>query len=136
MRLIVAAVLALVPTSVDEAAMTAKFCLGMRQQIEMPDGTEADCISATHAIEIEFTEKWAESLGQALHYSLWAEEMPGIGKRRAGIILVCRKRSDLCIDHAVRLYRLIDRFQLPVDVWDCDWSDPGLTACQKLTGPR
>jgi hypothetical protein len=43
----------------------------------------ADCISDTHAIEVDWHDKWKDAIGQSLAYS--AET--GL---RAGIILVCR----------------------------------------------
>ena len=32
------------------------------------DGTRVDCLTDTHAIEFDFANKWAESIGQALYY--------------------------------------------------------------------
>lgn len=32
------------------------------------DFTRVDCLTSTHAIEFDFAKKWAESIGQALHY--------------------------------------------------------------------
>lgn len=32
------------------------------------DGTRVDCLTDTHAIEFDFANKWAESVGQALYY--------------------------------------------------------------------
>jgi len=50
----------------------AKWCAANNGQAEviLPDKTLADCITTTHAIEFDFGKKWAESLGQALYYSL------------------------------------------------------------------
>ena len=80
--------------------MQARYCAGMDIEITLPDDTRADCISNTHAIEVEFTEYWYQALGQALHYSLWTAEIADAadhyarwsrlidGPRKAGIILV------------------------------------------------
>ena len=32
------------------------------------DFTRVDCLTDTHAVEFDFANKWAESIGQALHY--------------------------------------------------------------------
>lgn len=39
-------------------------------EYENKDFTRVDCLTATHAVEFDFAKKWAESIGQALHYSL------------------------------------------------------------------
>ena len=39
------------------------------EEYENSDFTRVDCLTNTHAIEFDFADKWAESIGQALHYS-------------------------------------------------------------------
>ena len=39
------------------------------EEFENIDKTRIDCLTDTHAIEFDFANKWAESIGQALHYS-------------------------------------------------------------------
>ncbi len=51
------------------------------EEFENNDKTRIDCLTKTHAIEFDFADKWAESIGQALHYSF----MTG---KRAKIILI------------------------------------------------
>jgi len=128
-------VIAMLPVeafSFTESEMVAKLCAGMNQELVLPDRTRIDCLSPTHAIEVDFSEKWAEAIGQALHYSLWTAELPSIGKKRAGIILICRHARDTCTDHSVRLFRVVDAFDLPVTVWDCDVTDESLDDCQQI----
>lgn len=38
-----------------DAELVTRYCAGMMQQFPMPDGTKADCISDTHAIEANFS---------------------------------------------------------------------------------
>ena len=45
------------------------------------DFTRVDCLTDTHAVEFDFANKWHESIGQALHYSV----MTG---KRAKIVLI------------------------------------------------
>ena len=53
----------------------------LEEEFENNDKTRIDCLTQTHAIEFDFADKWAESIGQALHYSF----MTG---KRAKIILI------------------------------------------------
>jgi hypothetical protein len=110
------------PADSRERIYQERFCVRMQLEYKFPDGTRADCLSDRYVIEVDFTEKWAESIGQALHYMLWPRDLP-IGERRAGIILVCRHAREICTDHTVRLKRVIEAFNLPVTVWDCDRDD-------------
>jgi len=54
-----------------EAHYQALWCGQMAGEAEvtMSDGTRADCITATEAVEVDFSHKWAESIGQALLYA-------------------------------------------------------------------
>ncbi|MCR5224900.1 MAG: hypothetical protein K6C34_02350 [Alphaproteobacteria bacterium] len=45
------------------------------------DYTRVDCLTGTHAVEFDFANKWAESVGQALHY----QNMTG---KRAKVVLI------------------------------------------------
>ena len=49
----------------------------------MPDGTRCDILTDTHAIEVDFADKWAEAIGQSLNYAMQT------GKK-AGIVLVLK----------------------------------------------
>ena len=39
-------------------------------EYRLDDGARVDCLTSTHAIEFDFANKWAESIGQALYYSI------------------------------------------------------------------
>ena len=43
-----------------------------------PDNTRVDCLTDNYAIEFDFAEKWAESIGQALYYGLLTNKNSGI----------------------------------------------------------
>src|SRR5574344_1169168 len=45
------------------------------------DYTRVDCLTNTHAVAFDFAKKWAESIGQALHY----QEMTG---KKAKVVLI------------------------------------------------
>ncbi|MGN0017680.1 MAG: hypothetical protein ACI37S_01425 [Candidatus Gastranaerophilaceae bacterium] len=38
------------------------------EEYQNKDYTRVDCLTSTHAVEFDFANKWAESIGQALHY--------------------------------------------------------------------
>ena len=40
------------------------------EEYENQDKTRVDCLTNYHAVEFDFANKWAESIGQALHYQL------------------------------------------------------------------
>ena len=64
---------------------------------------EADCVSETHAIEIDWNHKWLEGVGQALVYS-------DLTNKRLGLILVCKEGSDkehLCYQHSLMAQQVI-----------------------------
>ena len=41
-------------------------------------GGRVDCLTETHAVEVDFARKWAEAIGQALYYSHYTGKKPGI----------------------------------------------------------
>lgn len=98
-----------------------RFCAGMALEIPTPSGARADCVSETHAIEVDWSKKWAEAIGQSLHY---ASEL----NLKAGIVLVCKKALT-CSGHAYRLESTIKAYKLPIDVWFCRKSDKTLADC-------
>ena len=95
------------PATADEATYVRQHCLGEIEVILL-DKTRVDCLTDTHAIEYDFGHKWAEAVGQSLHYAA------NTG-RRAGIVLI--KPNDR---HYFRLKMLIDHYNLPITLWRVD----------------
>ncbi len=93
-----------------EADYRDRLCVGMETEVSLDNGSRADCLSDTHAIEVEFSEKWPEGLGQALSYSSSTGLKPGI-------FLVCRQGAENCLRHRLRLDEALAAWKLPVDVW-------------------
>jgi len=60
-----------------------KWCsaVGGETEVRLEDGTRADCVARGYAIEFDFADKWAEAVGQSIHYA----EMLGL---RPGIVLI------------------------------------------------
>jgi len=55
-------------------------------EVVIPNG-RIDCLTATHAVEVDFMKKWAESIGQALFYSKSTS-------KKAGILLIIDQTTD------------------------------------------
>jgi len=72
----------------------------------LKDNTRVDCLTNEYAIEADFANKWAESIGQSLHYS----RMTG---KKAGILLIMEKQNDK--KYLDRLQPLADT--LAIKVW-------------------
>jgi hypothetical protein len=77
-------------------------------EVVMPDGSRCDCVTGTHAVEIDFAPKWPEAIGQALLYSL------STGKR-AGIVLIADPVADQ--RYIERLRSVVRYYSLPIDVF-------------------
>ncbi len=86
------------------------WCSGANTKMEyvLADKTRVDCLTDTHAIEVDFGKKWAESIGQSLFYA----SMTG---KRAGVLLILEKKSDSRF--LARLNHTIEANHLPIDVW-------------------
>lgn len=77
-------------------------------EVVLPDGTRCDCLTETHAVEVDFGRKWAESIGQALLYGELAH-------RRPGVVLVLETQAD--VRGLTRLRQVVRAYKLPIDVW-------------------
>lgn len=45
-------------------------------EVRLSDGSRVDCLTPHWAIEIDFANKWAECIGQALHYAAMTRKKP------------------------------------------------------------
>ena len=52
----------------------------------LEDRTRVDCLTDTHAIEYDWSNKWAEEVGQALYYSAMTEKEPSL-------VLICKNSN-------------------------------------------
>lgn len=77
------------PAKLRERDYQKNWCLARGGQIEvvMPDKTRCDCLTRDYAIEIDFAGKWAEAIGQSLHYARLTGKKPGV-------VLICKKRKE------------------------------------------
>ena len=77
-------------------------------EVRLKDKTRCDCLTDDYAIEVDFSHKWAEAIGQSLHYA----RMTG---QQAGIVLIVEGKKDM--KHLKRLEQVIDFYALPIRVW-------------------
>jgi len=87
-----------------------QWCQEQEGQMEkvLEDGTRCDCITDTHAVEMDFADNWYEAVGQSTHYSTQTD-------KRAGIVLILESSDDK--RHWQRLVDMIDKSESPIDVW-------------------
>ncbi len=79
-----------------------------RMEVTLPEGPRVDCITKTHAIEMDFARKWPEAIGQSLHYA----QLTGL---EAGIVLILKSQKDTPHLNAAR--KVIAAYDLPIKLW-------------------
>ena len=75
-------------------------------EYENNDKTRVDCLTDTYAVEFDFANKWAESVGQALHYSL----MTG---KKAKVVLILDNSKQMI--YYKRVQKLADKYHFEVE---------------------
>lgn len=101
-----------------------RFCEGMGQEVVLQNGTRVDCLTDRLAIEVDWTHKWAEAIGQAMLYSASTQKLPGI-------ILVCKVDKGACQKHDYLINEAVAYWHLPITVWLCAPIDLSLAACSR-----
>jgi hypothetical protein len=78
-----------------------KWCSELNGETEfrLDDKTRVDCLTKHLAIEFDFAPKWAESIGQALHYARKTDKTPAI------VLIV---RTDYEMTHVEKLRQIIE----------------------------
>ncbi|BDU38713.1 hypothetical protein [Vibrio nigripulchritudo] len=89
-----------------EADYVDHYCKGEIEHV-LPDRTRIDCLTDTHAIEFDFANKWADSLGQALFYSA----MTG---KKGKVILIVKERTKA--RYLKRIETAIEYHKLDIEV--------------------
>ena len=60
-----------------EREYVSQHCPG-RIEVVLQDRTRVDCLTDEYAIEFDFASKWAQAIGQSLHYARITGRMPAI----------------------------------------------------------
>jgi len=57
-----------------------KLCNQLNGTIEyrLPDGSRVDCLTDKYAIEVDYSKKWKEAIGQSLFYGIHTGRKPAI----------------------------------------------------------
>ena len=94
----------------NEAWYQQQWCAdhGGKAEVTLPDGTRADCMTETNAIEFDFGDKWAEAIGQSLYYAFQTN-------KKAGIVLILENAKDR--RYWLRLNSVIQHYNLPITTW-------------------
>lgn len=74
-------------------------------EVRLSDNTRCDIVTDSYAIEVDFANKWAESIGQSLHYSLMLN-------RKAGVLLILEGEKD--VKYLSRLMVTAKRYNITV----------------------
>ena len=115
-----------------EAEVEVLLCADMETSYRIPVGSvsylEADCVSDTHAIEIDWNDKWREGVGQALVYSKLLD-------LKFGLILVCKENSTkehLCYRHSLSAQQVLSDIEVEGTIWQCVASAQSLNECTRI----
>lgn len=102
--------------------------LGGQREYSVTSGY-VDLLTETHAIEVEFANKWKQSIGQALWYGQQTLKAPGI-------ILILRKPSDY--KYFIQLNTALDYGDLSekIKVWIYPHDFPGLDISDSTAQPK
>ena len=77
------------------------------EEYENSDKTRVDCLTPTHAVEFDFWHKWAEGIGQALHYGLMT------GKKPKVVLILEKPEKQMCYYYRVR--KLAKKYKFDVE---------------------
>ena len=105
-----------------EADYRDALCAGMRMEARLSPQSRADCVSKTHAIEVEWADKFKEGVGQALTYAFESELIPGL-------VLVCRRDEAGCLAASLTSQETFGAFGIRATVWECGAEARALADC-------
>jgi len=93
------------------------FCkiLGGVTEYRLKDKTRVDCLLDDYAIEVDFAQKWAESIGQSLYYASQTS-------RKAAVLLIMednikdqkylRRLEDVSQEHKIDIWTINKDFEI------------------------
>ena len=92
-----------------EAYYASRWCQAHRGQAEvvLPDKTRADCVTDTHAVEVDWARKWYEAVGQSLWYAFQTN-------KRAAVVLIVGPGEQ---KYVYRINSVIAHNTLAIDVY-------------------
>jgi hypothetical protein len=111
--------------NVNENVHQGRLCADLQIEVTVGGQMRADCISDTHAIEIDFAQKWKEGIGQALAYGV----ATGL---RPGLVLICERSEASCLISSLGLRQTLSALGYGITVWECRPTDERLKDCNRL----
>lgn len=93
----------------NEASYQKAWCLAQNGIIEYKnkDNTRVDCLTEYNAVEFDFSNKWAESIGQALHYGIMTN-------KKAKVILII-DNPEIQMTYFERIQKLADIYNFEAE---------------------
>ena len=90
-----------------EKVYQKEWCDRFNGQMEyrLDDGTRVDCVTKNYAVEFDFANKWAESVGQSLYYGIMTNKKPAV-------VLIIEKPSDFKYYYRIKKVADIVNFTL------------------------
>jgi len=85
-----------------------------QQEVRLPNRRVVDIVTDTFAIEVEFANKWTQSIGQSLDYAKTLNKKAGI------LIIIEGIKTD---KYVTELMDFIVFYHLPIKVWVMDSVD-------------
>lgn len=79
-----------------------------RTEVRLADGTRCDVVTETHAVEVEWANKWYEGFGQSLWYGFQLN-------KPAGVVLILRSEVDR--KYVLRIQSLAAHHEIKLKVW-------------------
>ena len=76
------------------------------EEFENKDFTRVDCLTDKYAVEFDFANKWAESIGQALHYQRMT------GKKAKVVLILEDPKKEMVYYHRVKKLGRIHNFEV------------------------
>ena len=76
------------------------------EEYENEDFTRVDCLTKTNAVEFDFANKWAESIGQALHYQYMT------GKKAKVVLILEEPKKEMVYFNRVKKLSEIHNFDI------------------------
>ena len=89
-------------------SLFAEYIEDCEIEYRLKDNTRVDILTQHYAIEVDFEKKWYEAIGQALHYELLTNLIPGI-------VLIIDDNNSRNLE---RLLRVAEKYNIMV--WSID----------------
>jgi len=93
------------------------FCkiLGGVTEYSLQDKTRVDCLIDDYAIEVDFAQKWAESIGQSLYYAQQTSRKPAvllIMENQEKDIKYLRRLQSVSQTHKIDIWSINNKFEI------------------------